>query len=349
MSTTRLHLLHHLIQAEACRLLTRRVVLEGRKELPNISLRRHQQECTVQQPVVVCVRRDGRPLVGIATQVLDQRHAQRHKRFHPYSESARRFLLHKDHFPVVITQGRQVPIVGEVENLLAWPFLDLASQQWQHVVAIEMDLVIATIGADALQQLLLDISIAGNVPVPGGKVEAREGMPGLDTVGEIGPELEINLWNKHHDEYSLRLNLPLRAVFSVGDPLVKYQGWNFSPFLQLQRRTGTESNWHRYRLSVGPIFADSKYHNYFYEVEPRFETISRPEYHPDAGYSGSRITLAFARYSKTFFYAAFLRYDSLSNAKFIDSPLVEAKSYLAGGFAFAWIFKKSKVMVEHHD
>jgi hypothetical protein len=51
----RLHLFHHLVQTEACRLLTRRVVLECRQEVADISLCRYQQEGAIEQPVIVCI------------------------------------------------------------------------------------------------------------------------------------------------------------------------------------------------------------------------------------------------------------------------------------------------------
>lgn len=196
-------------------------------------------------------------------------------------------------------------------------------------------------------RLNLDISIAGNVPVPSGKVGARDGMPALDSVGEIGPELEVTLWKSNDKEYSVWLNFPFRGVLSVGDPLLKYQGWVFSPFVQFQRRVGSDRDWWRLHLSTGPIYTDSRYHDYFYEVDKQYITPTRREYHPDGGYSGSRVTLSLARYTKNFFAAAFARYDSLSGAAFDDSPLVETKRYLVSGFMFAWIFRSSNIMVEH--
>lgn len=196
-------------------------------------------------------------------------------------------------------------------------------------------------------RLNLDISIAGNVPVPSGKVGAREGMPALDTVGEIGPELEVTLWNDSAKEYSVWLNFPFRGVFSVGNPLMKYQGWVFSPFIQLQRRIGSDSDWWRLHVSTGPIFTDSRYHDYFYEVDRQYVTPTRREYHPNGGYSGSRVTISLAHKTKNYFMAAFARYDNLAGAAFDDSPLVETRQYLVGGFMFAWMLRSSSVMVEH--
>src|SRR5210317_873986 len=57
-SARRLELLHDLVEAEARRLLQRRVLPERRQELADVSLRRHQQVGAVDQPVVIGVRRE---------------------------------------------------------------------------------------------------------------------------------------------------------------------------------------------------------------------------------------------------------------------------------------------------
>jgi hypothetical protein len=63
-------------------------------------------------------------------------------------------------------------------------------------------------------------------------------------------------------------------------------------------------------LSLGPIFATSRYRDYFYEVKPQFTTSGRPEYESDPGYSGSRLTLSVTRNFGEFVLAGFARYDT---------------------------------------
>ena len=193
----------------------------------------------------------------------------------------------------------------------------------------------------------LDISIAGNVPVPSDVEGARKGMNKLDPVGELGPQMGIVLWKPKDPSYEYGLFLPVRAVLSVGSPLVKYRGWVFSPFLQMGKRFGVDTDWWRYRLSIGPIFADTRYHNYFYEVNPEDVTGTRTEYHPGGGYSGSRLTMTLSHYTKHYFFGAFVRVDDLASAAFVNSPLVETKHYLVTGFAFAWTIRASKTMAPH--
>jgi outer membrane scaffolding protein for murein synthesis (MipA/OmpV family) len=44
-----------------------------------------------------------------------------------------------------------------------------------------------------------------------------------------------------------------------------------------------------------------------------------------------------------------MRYDTLAGAAFVDSPLVQRKSYWTGGFGFAWMIKRSSQIVNVPD
>ncbi len=197
------------------------------------------------------------------------------------------------------------------------------------------------------ERLNLDLSFAGNIPVPDTEDSARAGMPGLDLLVEFGPELEINLWRSEKRNQNLGLKIPYRFVFSVGDPLMEYQGWTLSPYINYKLNVRQSSALMRYSISLGPIFAGSKYHNYFYQVNPEYVTPERQAYQADSGYSGSRITVSIARNAKKYFVGIFARYDNLDNAVFADSPLVETNDYFIFGFAFAWIFVNSETKVPH--
>ena len=191
-----------------------------------------------------------------------------------------------------------------------------------------------------------DLSLAGSIPVPDTDEGAREDMPGLDPLIEAGGELTINFWRAAGRDHSMQFVTPFRFVYSIGDPLIKYQGWTFSPYLNYrirQRSTGILTRWN---LSFGPIYADSDYHNYFYQVLPKFVTAEREAYDAERGYSGSRITLSVSRNTKKYTLGAFARYDNLDGAVFEDSPLVETRDYFVFGFAFGWIFGTSKTYVD---
>ena len=193
----------------------------------------------------------------------------------------------------------------------------------------------------------LDLSLAGSLPVRDSDSGAREDMDELDPLVELGPKLSIDLWRSPDRDQRFGFDIPLRMVLSLGDPLVQDQGWTLSPFFnyRLWQEQGGALN--RYSLSAGPIFANRRYHNYFYQVESKFVTPDREAYDPPSGYSGSRVTLSATRNYKQFLFGAFARYDNLNGAAFEDSPLVETRGYFVVGVAFGWILGTSDTMVEH--
>jgi outer membrane scaffolding protein for murein synthesis (MipA/OmpV family) len=44
-----------------------------------------------------------------------------------------------------------------------------------------------------------------------------------------------------------------------------------------------------------------------------------------------------------------MRYDTLAGAAFVDSPLVQRKSYWSAGFGISWIIRRSSAVVEAPD
>jgi len=197
------------------------------------------------------------------------------------------------------------------------------------------------------EDLRFDLSLAGSLPVRDTDDGARSGMDELDPLIELGAELSIDLWRSPERDHRFGFNIPLRMVFSVGDPLLEDQGLTLSPYFNYRIWREEEAALTRYSLSVGPIFATRRYHDYFYEVAPEFVTPERPEYNPSSGYSGSRVTLSVTRHFRQYLIGAFARYDSLDGAVFEDSPLVETTDYLAVGVVFGWILGTSSTQVEH--
>lgn len=198
-------------------------------------------------------------------------------------------------------------------------------------------------------RLKLNISMSGYVPVPESNEGARSGMPGLDPVGEVGPSLEYNLWPNTDKTQSLWLKMPMRAVISVGNHIwnLDYQGWVFAPHVQyINERRKNGIRW-KHGLSFGPIWATERYHDYYYQVNKEYDTADRAEYHPGAGYSGTRLSLTLSRKSDQLFLGFILRYDNLAGAVFEDSPLVETNDYLIVAAIMSWIFSKSDKMSQH--
>ncbi len=183
---------------------------------------------------------------------------------------------------------------------------------------------------------------------------ARVGMPELDFLGEIGPQMIFMLGNYDFDKNAegenmstnlgkgrLDFRLQARAVFSTDFSRIDGRGYIFEPQISYQHR-GLKHEDTAFNISFGMIFATEDTHDYFYEVSPEFATAARPAYDAKAGYLGSELTLGLSfRVSENMraFVGGSAQFHSLAANK--DSPLFEKEVTYSIGTAFVWRFYKS--------
>jgi len=194
----------------------------------------------------------------------------------------------------------------------------------------------------ATDRLRLTLSVNGSLPVDSDDNDAREGMPNLDLLGEIGPNLRYLVYVTAERRHRLLFDLPARAVFSFDVDDVDPRGYTSTPTL---RYTFTKGRWLA-EVSAGAQLADDEYNNYFYGVNPAFVTATRREYEADAGYGGMRLGLGIAHRWDRWWVGTFFRYADLNGATFSDSPLVLDHQGFGGGLAFAWLFARSSKTVD---
>jgi len=193
----------------------------------------------------------------------------------------------------------------------------------------------------------LRLSLAG-APPPEEDDALREGMPGLDAVLELGPELRWRAWQSASEHLALYLRVPLRhAIAASGDGL-ESTGWFSSPALNLELREWPGAGW-KIGLNAGPVFGDADYHAYYYEVAPRYATATRPAWEADDGYGGMQFNASVSRRRGQLWIGAFLRTQYLDGAEFEHSPLVRSDASVSAGVAFAWVFARSRTMVSAQD
>ena len=191
----------------------------------------------------------------------------------------------------------------------------------------------------------LDFSLNASPPVDSSKNQARQGMPDLDPTLEIGPLVYVNLYRDRAAGDQLDLRLPVRYVLATDFSHAQSAGWIFNPNLALNTRPDVGGRWNL-GITTGPIFATSKYHAYYYGVDPQFATPGRPAYSARGGYSGWAGLASLSRRFEKLWVGAFARYDVLSGAVFEDSPLVRRHSSWMAGFGAAWIFAESDRKVD---
>lgn len=196
------------------------------------------------------------------------------------------------------------------------------------------------------QRVVVDLSLAASVPTRSNSSDARQGMPDLPGTFEIGPNLNVELWQSQDRKLKLDLRLPLREAITL-ESRPHAIGLTFSPNLNLDVR-GFAGRWNLGVLA-GPLFADRRYHERFYGVAPEFATAARPAYDAPGGYAGWRATTAFSRRFGNAWLGAFVRYDDLHGAAFAPSPLVRRETSVTAGFGVAWILASSSQRVVADD
>lgn len=188
------------------------------------------------------------------------------------------------------------------------------------------------------EKVKVDVSLAFAVQVDSEDNRARVGMTDLGNIIEVGPRILFNLYESEDKNLRLRFATPLRTAYATDFSHTENIGLIFAPYLQLRYFTsGWESS-----ASIGPMWANEEYHDYFYQVAPQYVTASRTAYDAKEGYSGARLTLTLSKRFDNVYFGVFARYDDLSSASFIDSPLIKQKDSFMVGAALSWIFKESK-------
>jgi MipA family protein len=197
-----------------------------------------------------------------------------------------------------------------------------------------------------LNLLHLELEVSGNAtaPVFSRHNAARQGMPNLASTIELGPSLTWHAW--HSDDRRLRFDVhaPVRNAITLDSP-VRSIGWVFNPTANVDyTASGRLEGWN-FGLQSGPLYQQEQYNNYFYGVAPRYQTAERPTYRPPGGYAGSEVLISTSKRYRRYWVGAYLRHDWLSGAVFDPSPLVQTRSYWAGGVGFVWILQTSSTMV----
>lgn len=191
----------------------------------------------------------------------------------------------------------------------------------------------------------LDVSFGAAVPARS-DTTAREGMPKLPGNVEIGPSLIVTLDEEVHKRWRLDLRLPVRAAVTL-ESSPRYAGATFSPNLNLDLNVPTHG-WNVGAMT-GPLFANRRYHEQYYDVDEAYVRPDRPAYRSRGGYAGWQTLVSTSkRFGRTWF-GAFVRLENLHGAVYDDSPMVKRQTALAFGFGFSWVLGTSSTLVEASD
>jgi outer membrane scaffolding protein for murein synthesis (MipA/OmpV family) len=164
--------------------------------------------------------------------------------------------------------------------------------------------------------------------------DARDGMPGLDYLFGVGPQLVYK--GLRRVPGSPTVHAKAKALLSTDFGGFDGRGASFEPELRwrFDRVGGTRSS---LVLGIQPAWASRALHRYFYQVDPQYATTARPAHRARGGYLGTELKLTLSRRagdSLSWFVA--LRAMSLHGSANESSPLLRRDATVDVGAGLLW-------------
>jgi outer membrane protein len=194
------------------------------------------------------------------------------------------------------------------------------------------------------------LSFGVNFPSNSGDNPSRLGMPDLDALFSIGPRLLFRFLTDSPN-HKLNLSLATRAVFSSKlsfNNLLRDEGFLIEPRLNYWYR------WEKYDstffTSFGLEFGSAKYNQFFYNVDPAFQTPTRAPYLAKAGLVEKVLTIGFGTdINEDIFIFSGASFRNLDWAANKNSPLIETRNNVGFTLGLIWTFIESDEMVQREE
>ena len=190
----------------------------------------------------------------------------------------------------------------------------------------------------------LDLSFGGAFSAESEDNTVRQGMPELEFLFEVGPQLIYKVTDIAFDgggKARLNTQLQTRGVFSTDFRELEQRGYVIESILSYQQRGVLFENT-GLNISFSMTYASEKLQDYFYQVDSSFATSNRDQYDAKGGYLGSELSvgLSFPLVDniRGFFGGSVNFHQGAAN---VDSPLYEKDITYSLGLGFVWRLYKS--------
>ncbi|MFT6896575.1 MAG: outer membrane protein [Paraglaciecola sp.] len=241
-----------------------------------------------------------------------------------------------------VFNGPQYPAASSRHsNFLVVPYVVYRGETWR----IGDGSVARAVAIDK-KNYELDVSLNASFNADSADDAARRGMPDLDYLFEVGPQLKINLSGDTPDtEGRFGLDLQARGVFSTDFSYIEHQGGIFHPRWSYRHR-GLLGQGSVLTLGVAPSWGSEALLDYFYQVNPQFAITGRPAYDAKGGYLGTTVSLGLAfeatRTIRLFVGGNLSFYQGSANRA---SPLLQDDITYAWGIGLSWRAYQSEQQV----
>jgi len=151
------------------------------------------------------------------------------------------------------------------------------------------------VGAVAIEEprVKLELSLGGALNAESEGNKAREGLPDLDLLLEVGPQLTVRLLDRGlSGEGRVRLSWDskVRAVVSTDFKGMQATGFVFASGFSFKREA-LFSDKLDFISNLDVTFADKRFNDYLYTVDPQYATPNRASYEAKAGYVQTSVFL----------------------------------------------------------
>lgn len=192
----------------------------------------------------------------------------------------------------------------------------------------------------------LDLSLGASLNVDSEDVPLRAGLPDLDFLFEIGPKIEVSLWDKvslsERRRHRLVWETALRASFSTDFSSLSSRGFVLNTQLDYEL-DGFLTPDTKLIVGGGPIWVTDELGDYIYGIDDEFASASRPAFQGRSGYLATNLVVGMRhRFTENLqVFAAFGigLHDGAANR---NSPLFEDNFTTGVALGVAWALKTSK-------
>ena len=257
---------------------------------------------------------------------------------------ARGVLIHRAGLALSSTSISAKPLWELGRGLAVLDLLDYRGSDIRHTYGLPYPYFVywsarLTVDRDGLRACLsdrnrleFDLNWAGNFAPQSRDSANCRGMSTLYPLLEAGPERDYRLAPPSSaSRCADDLRLATRTAVAVGGGSVQSQGWTVSPYLQLRNDNLLQSGWNA-SASLGALYGSARYHQYQYGVRPSDSLTKRR----------ASVQIGTSRQFRSPWVGAFVRFDALNGAAFIDSPLANRGNAMSAGVSVSFPLWKSE-------
>lgn len=190
-----------------------------------------------------------------------------------------------------------------------------------------------------------DLSFGGSFATDTDSNYARQGMPALDWTLEIGPRF-LYYFFKEKTIGQVRLGIPVRTAVATNFTTWRSIGNLFSPTFQIDKYNFLFENLNFY-FFTNLTYTDEGEADYFYQIDPQFQTPERSQFDAKGGFWGYDMSLAFKYTWNKKSVIIGSRYSDLSGSANSKSYLHRSSINWTHIIAFSWLFYESEIKGVH--